>query len=922
MNADGAGTFSDVIAGIEYCVDPDGNPATDDGVDVINMSLGGAPVTDSPVDNAVENATQAGILSVIAAGNMGEYNNPANPFLGYTTIASPGTAISALTVGACDSAYTVAEFSSNGPDRIHYAIKPEVVAPGVNILSTLPRNATASWSGTSMATPHVTGVAALLKQQHRDWSPEQLKAAIVNSARPKSGSLYIQGNGCVDALHAATLGISVQPGVISFGIVDLSIGVWKDTVEFTVRNLKNTSQNITLEIEASLPAGIELNLSQTSFTLAPMQEKMVIAIIAVPSSVPILGYAPYAYTGNIICRSDSDRVQIPFAVNKINILTIDCDRLAWELMLYDQYTFFSIPELYGSDYKYIVPMYGGTYDLFALLHASDENRSRDTFYCITRNDVKTGGYNHISLSHTEAVFSAYNDLNQVRDINGNPVSGLDSCGVNFEIFIQPTPSRSFGFIFPLYTPRLGQWYLSPMDSSLSVTIIQEIISLQGDQVLLLKTMSSGIKSQSDLALLSGPENLGDLHLKLKYNSSLITGPFIQTTEVQSYPNAYVSNAKVSNNEIQYYGFSGDVLMSVYRLPNLKEIHLMSNRNSSVFNPMKYYSMSAGIGAFGDMGPSWQLSTSDFIIDENGDFVFFERKPFRPDLSEYAHIQTLQSGDTVSMEEVAPTPVVQVPKFQFSYPNDRTELSIMQYTPDFYDDGGVIRSDGTHAKIFKDYPTSTQQFTAQMFTKNGLLQGGSSLGGGASHYYVYKANRYTDRYRLLAETDRYNLLGQYGQATIDYEFNVRPVPHQDCILPSLDFFQVLGDNKPVQWLHPEQDGKVHLVISDPKQNVDSVGIFLLENDGTEIGLETTHPSAKDFSASIPKDAVDGFHDVIARVHNTESNTFELIASPAFYYGPTKDSIHFDARLFLSTYLLDNLKFGTFRSRRYAKIYSYI
>jgi hypothetical protein len=922
LDKDGSGLISDIIAGIEYCMDPDGNPATDDAVDVINMSLGGSPANNDPLELAVDNATQAGILSVVAAGNQGE-PIPVNTFGGYTTISSPGTAVTALTVGACDSTYWKATFSSNGPDRIHFAIKPEVVAPGVGILSTVLNNGTASLSGTSMATPHVTGVAALLKQQHKDWSPEQLKSVIVNSAKPLDAifSPYDQGNGCVDALNAATLGVSVQPGVINFGLVDLSVNVWKDTVKFIVRNLRKTSQNMNLEIQRSdLPAGVELNLSQTSFTLGSMQETTVIATIAVPSSVPKLEYTPYAYTGNIICRSDSDRVQIPFGVSKINTLVIECDRLASGLMLYTQNSVIDIFDSYGYDYKYIIPMDGGTYGLlFAELLASDEFRSRDTFYIITRKNINTKGYNHISLNHTEAVFSPFNDLDKVRDISGNPVSGLDTCRVHLAIAF-PALNMVWG-LAGIWSAQSAQWFFAPIDSS--AIIIQDLFSVRGKEALLLKTMSSGIKAQSDLTFLSGPKNLGYLNLKFKYNSSPTSKAYIQT-DVTKYLNSYLDNWVLSDG---------------YFLPNLQDIHFMTNRNPGVFDPLKYYSMSACIGTFNqkdieyniiNTAPSWKLSTSDFIADANGDFQFLERKPFRPDLSEYIHIQTLPSGDTVSVEDGVYSPIVQFPKFQFFYKlNTSTGLSVSQFNPDYYDDGSIINSNGIHAQFLPDpnvYPSSPlsrRQFAAQMFTKNNLLQGTSYSYNDCPVYYDYKVNINANRYRLLAETYPYNFLGQSALTTIDYEFNIKSVTSLHYPLPSLDFFQILGDGKPVGWLHPDQDGKVRLVIFDPKQNIDSVGIYLLKNDGTEIGLVTTHPSAKEYFASIPKNIQDDYYDIIARVHDTESNTFELIASPAFYYGTNKDIIPYDARLRLSTYTLDNLNsvhFNTGDTLKYTLTYT--
>ncbi|MEJ2507618.1 MAG: S8 family serine peptidase, partial [Ignavibacteriaceae bacterium] len=106
LNAEGVGYVSDIIAGIEYCLDPDNNPATNDGASIINLSLGmSAPYC--ILDSAVNNATKEGVLSVVAAGNNG--------ISGYGTVGSPATSESALTVGACDSINQIASFSSRGP---------------------------------------------------------------------------------------------------------------------------------------------------------------------------------------------------------------------------------------------------------------------------------------------------------------------------------------------------------------------------------------------------------------------------------------------------------------------------------------------------------------------------------------------------------------------------------------------------------------------------------------------------------------------------------------------------------------------------------------------------------------------------------------------------------------------------------------
>src|SRR6185369_9454675 len=127
LGSSGAGKDSDVVAGIERATDPndDGDPS--DHADVINMSLGGSGNANSPASIAAENAVSAGVVVAIAAGNSG----------GYYNMGSPGSAPSAITVGASDLNDTVAFFSSGGP-AVPLAIKPEVVAPGVSILSLAP----------------------------------------------------------------------------------------------------------------------------------------------------------------------------------------------------------------------------------------------------------------------------------------------------------------------------------------------------------------------------------------------------------------------------------------------------------------------------------------------------------------------------------------------------------------------------------------------------------------------------------------------------------------------------------------------------------------------------------------------------------------------------------------------------------------
>jgi subtilisin family serine protease len=192
--------------------------AVRDGMNVINLSLGEPEVEPSRdlVVQAIENAAAAGVVPVVAAGNdeLAPFNSG--------TVDSPGTARDAITVAAVDARDTVASWSSAGPTPVSLQLKPDVAAPGVNILSSIP-GGWDSWEGTSMATPHVSGAAALLKERHPAWTVAQIKSALVQTADPArsdSGGeapTTKEGGGVVDLVKADVPLLFASPTALSFG---------------------------------------------------------------------------------------------------------------------------------------------------------------------------------------------------------------------------------------------------------------------------------------------------------------------------------------------------------------------------------------------------------------------------------------------------------------------------------------------------------------------------------------------------------------------------------------------------------------------------------------------------------------------------------------------------------------------------------
>ena len=192
-------------------------------MNVINLSIGEPEVEPSRdlVARAIEAAAAAGVIPVIAAGNDFED-------YGRGSVASPGTAVGAITVAAVTSPNaaghsTIAGFSSAGPTAVSLRLKPDISAPGVSILSSVP-GGWESMSGTSMATPQISGAAALLRERHPDWPVATIKAALMETGTSVDvdgqPAAPTRGGGGLAAPAAADVPLVLtSPSSVSFGLV-------------------------------------------------------------------------------------------------------------------------------------------------------------------------------------------------------------------------------------------------------------------------------------------------------------------------------------------------------------------------------------------------------------------------------------------------------------------------------------------------------------------------------------------------------------------------------------------------------------------------------------------------------------------------------------------------------------------------------
>jgi subtilisin family serine protease len=288
----GSGQDSWIISGMEWA-------ARERKAKVVNLSLGGGPTDGTdPMSVAVNRlSAETGALFVIAAGNTG----PAE-----TTVGSPGAADAALTVGAVDAGDRLAEFSSRGPRLADGALKPEITAPGVDILAARSQYSAEgeglyrTMSGTSMATPHVAGAAALLAAQHPAWTGGRLKDALVSTAKETpdhgpyeagSGRLDIATTSTATVFATATAYLGIHP------VSDEPIGTAERPITYT--NTGSTAVGLDLELD-----GTDLiDLSATHVTV-PAGGTTTVTVSADLGSVPEKG----RFTGSVVATAGGARV--------------------------------------------------------------------------------------------------------------------------------------------------------------------------------------------------------------------------------------------------------------------------------------------------------------------------------------------------------------------------------------------------------------------------------------------------------------------------------------------------------------------------------------------------------------------------------------------------------------------------------------
>ena len=332
------GTTNLVLDALEWCADPNGDNDFSDRMDVANLSLGSTLGLEEKHEAEAEvytHLTQLGCLIVSGSGNSNNNN--------FYLAAAPGAERPVLSVGSAKrdgEVYRMAAHSARGPSSPHSLLKPELTAPGELIQSARMGTGTggAWFSGSSMAVPHVAGAAALAMQAHPEWSATEIKALLLNTAKPmqhKDGSPYpesLAGAGFLDVAQAVTISVTAMADD-SDGLTTLSLGAlalakpWEETRQIRVTNHGDAAAQFALSVEETVTEtgfGIELPVKQVTVA-AKSQALVPVRFHADPAQFDRTGdpLTPaklndrarswvYEVSGKIVLSNDAGKLRVPY----------------------------------------------------------------------------------------------------------------------------------------------------------------------------------------------------------------------------------------------------------------------------------------------------------------------------------------------------------------------------------------------------------------------------------------------------------------------------------------------------------------------------------------------------------------------------------------------------------------------------------
>ncbi|MCB0279375.1 MAG: S8 family serine peptidase [Calditrichaeota bacterium] len=454
----GNGTQSIALRALEYAVDPNGDFDFSDKCDVLNLSFGTRNGDEFDFfSQAVDNVVISGVVVVCAAGNYFESRS----------IASPATAINAITVGSVNENNAVSSFSSKGPTFYNFLLKPDIVYYGENIYSLGLQNTYKSLSGTSQAAPVIAGYSALILESDSTLNPFEVKSKLVQSAHNLNYRAIEQGNGLARLENAILAKTFVNPTNISFGLITNSIINQERTIPLKIMNTSNVSVNYELS-NKTLMSWVNIILSESNFTLN--QDDSIEISITIQIDNNMVSYSDDAYEGMLELKStNNDTIILNYSFSKPRLLRLQFDDIYPEYVISsnDRTYYSNTNEIWSIDGTYCdVIIDKGQYS--GLFYKSVVDTTGDEkLKIILKKNINVDGSTEVQLNYSESTNRV--DIKTYDEIGQNVNAHIIDQNL---FFIYPYQSNNTYEVIPY---RKDYFYINSFANSFQIEALATII---------------------------------------------------------------------------------------------------------------------------------------------------------------------------------------------------------------------------------------------------------------------------------------------------------------------------------------------------------------------------------------------------------------------------------------------------------------
>ena len=844
--SNGRGQMSWLIAAMDRATDPNQDGVTNDRLDVINLSLGGPGNSNSLTAQAANNASALGVVVVASIGNSGP---------GYLTGGVPAVAEQAIAVGASDNNSQMASFSSRGPGNYTFNLKPDLVAPGVNINAALPGATTGLKTGTSMSAPHVAGAAILLRQLHPSWGPDRIKARLMQTAVDIGADRWTQGNGQMEICAAAQGVTTVTPPSADFGTVDCNVSTWTQSKTFEVHNSGTSPVTYQLSVQqGTVPTtGVSTTLSATSITVLPGNIGTFSLTLTVHSSCPDSPAPQYAFEGEVHVTNGANVNAVPFAFSKNNFLSLQFDEDVIALVIHDGSSIVQQAYYIGTDHRTSVPP--GVYDFMVMFWDG-------TSLVVLENQTVNNCPGPLQINRSDAIHSF---PVVEKDIQNNTLFFRNWGALS----IRHKPSNINITTLP-----------GPFSMNYAAPNILHLSGLSQDYTVDMKLVNQGFHTNSDY-----------YEFPFRINGPVTGGATLQNDPADFLAMDNVITVPSGTTELYYY------LTPILQAPNL-----IRTRRFFGPNPNPFYVLQ----------PPFEYRTNYFLPNPPQPYFYAHSDIRIWDISNgytisdtaviYEH--ALISGGTIQNPQLELHQFFGLPGANgytdpiFRSKDPVSEVRVGDYAPQFMG-GTYITSNQTNQTVIKlkkdrEKTWFTDQYgNVRLGELNwtlkdnfGVLATGTEPNSRwPTNHYPISTQPAVGDFELSIEYDQYDIGGTPGTATAIMTFNSANSNRSNT--PWLQRFFIREGGAPTDQVHEGDDGRIIIRVRDeiPFTGIASRGIYVRMHGttGPWLSLELEYDATEDVNwAAIPCGLNSGLYDVKVTIENVQGNAMDYLVEPAFAY----------------------------------------